>query len=154
MSTRPPDAATTELGDAFMSVSRELRHRQAAALEPFGLNPSEGRALRVLLRHQPMRLGDLASWLRVVPRSATDVADSLERLGLARREPDPADRRATLLSLTPAGTKLMQEIAEARQRQATGFFDRLSATDRTALARILAALATTEDYNGAGRPSK
>ena len=132
----------TELGDLFMSVARDLRRRQAHALEPFGLTPSESRALRVLSRHQPVRLGDLAAQLRVVPRSATDVVDALERSGLVARSADPADRRATLLSLTSTGAALLDEIGAARQREVNGFFDRLSAADRAALTGVLARLQT------------
>lgn len=132
--------AGAELGDAFMTVARDLRRRQAAALEPFGLTPSEGRALRVLAGDQPARLGDLASQLGVVPRSATDVADSLERAGLVQRMPDPADRRATLLAVTPAGNQVYGELTAARQREANGFFDRLPASERGELLDILRSL--------------
>lgn len=37
-----------ELTDVVMSVARLIRRRQVAALEPFGLSPSQSRALRVL----------------------------------------------------------------------------------------------------------
>ena len=93
-----------ELTDVVMSVARLIRRRQVAALEPFGLSPSQSRALRVLTRvGEPVRLGFLAERLRIVPRSATDVVDSLEEAGWVRRTPDPNDRRAVLLELTDAG---------------------------------------------------
>jgi len=38
------------------------------------------------------------------------VLDDLQRRDLLLREPDPADRRVRLLSLTPAGRRLQQAV--------------------------------------------
>ncbi len=140
-SRRPP---LDDVAEAFLGVAHQLRREQMRAMEPFGLTPSEGRALRVLVRHAPMRPGDLAAHLRVVPRSVTDVVDTLERAGLVERTPDPADRRATLLSLTEAGEALNQELGTSRQKVARRFFERVSADDRASLRRILADLVEPE----------
>jgi DNA-binding MarR family transcriptional regulator len=41
------------------------------------------------------------------------VLDDLQRRGLIRREPDPADRRAHLLSITPEGARLRRSVQAA-----------------------------------------
>ncbi|MFD0523947.1 MarR family winged helix-turn-helix transcriptional regulator [Paractinoplanes durhamensis] len=94
----------------------------------------------MLARHGDVRLSTLADHLRIAPRTATEVADDLARLGLAARHPDPDDRRATLLSLTPDGVDTAQSIRAARQSSGDEFFEALSPDDRTALSGILAKL--------------
>jgi DNA-binding MarR family transcriptional regulator len=84
-----------------------------------------------------MRLSDLAELLRIAARSTTEVVDSLEDKGLLARQPDPHDRRATLVALTEPGIALGEAIRSSRGTEAERVFDRLSTTDRAHLARIL-----------------
>ena len=125
------------LAESFWAVARRLRLRTRVALEPWDVSPSLGRALSVLSRHGDLRLSALAEHLRIVPRSATEVVDDLERFGLAERRPDPADRRATLVALTAEGAKTSRDIQHARQAEGDRFFAALDATDREDLTRIL-----------------
>jgi DNA-binding MarR family transcriptional regulator len=87
-----------------------------------------------------MRLSELSEHLRIAPRSTTEVVDGLQERGLVERLPDPADRRATLVSLTAAGRTTAASIRAARGAQGERFFAELSAEDRAALGRILAKL--------------
>lgn len=87
-----------------------------------------------------VRLKDLAERLRIAPRSATEVVDQLEAKCLVRREPDPTDRRATLIVATDAGQKLFSDVQAERRGKSTEYFSRLNAEDRAELARILAQL--------------
>ncbi|MEU4164864.1 MarR family transcriptional regulator [Actinoplanes sp. NPDC026670] len=123
--------------EAFWAVTRRLRVDIRVALEPWHVSPSQSRALGVLSRHGEMRLSALAEHLRIVPRSATEVIDDLEKRGLAVRKPDPSDRRATLVALTPEGVSTMQAINEARAAEADRLFAGLNPADRADLTRIL-----------------
>jgi DNA-binding MarR family transcriptional regulator len=125
------------LAELFWSVSRRLRHRTGKALEPFGVTPAQARALNVLLGDGGLRLSELADRLRIAPRSATEVVDDLQERELVARRPDPADRRATLVDLTPAGAATGAAIRAARQSEAERFFGALSAADRADLGRVL-----------------
>ena len=128
------------LSDSFRAVSRRLRIQSQKALAPWDVTPGQARALGVLSRHGPVRLGTLSEHLRIAPRSATEVADAVEMRGLVERRADPTDRRATLIALTPRGEEVMAAIRAARGAEAEEFFARLDADDRAALARILDAL--------------
>jgi DNA-binding MarR family transcriptional regulator len=48
--------------------------------------------------------------MRCDPSFVTNIADQLEKRGLATRESDPADRRVKRIVLTPAGLELKQRI--------------------------------------------
>ena len=125
------------LSEAFWAVARRLRHSTRVALEPWELSPSLARALSVLSRHGAMRLSGLADHLRIAPRTATEVVDDLARLGLASRHPDPEDRRATLVALTPAGSDTAKAIQASRQAEGERFFAALDDQDREDLIRLL-----------------
>jgi len=128
------------LFEAFWAVARRLRHRTRVTLEPWNITPSQSRAIGVLTRHGEMRLSALADHLRIAPRSATEVVDDLQDRGLAGRAPDPADRRATLVDLTPAGRAAGEAIQAARAAATERFFASLAEADRADLTRILRVL--------------
>ena len=125
------------LSEAFRSVARQLRDTSQDFLAPWDITPSQLRALRVLRRHGAMRLSELSGHLHIAARSTTEVVDALEARGLARRRPDPGDRRATLVEVSEHGVGVLDAIREARGTEAERVFDRLSRTDRVHLARIL-----------------
>jgi DNA-binding MarR family transcriptional regulator len=128
------------LSEGFGAVARRLRQASMESLARWDVTPSQWRALRVLTRHVVMRPSELSEHLRIAARSATEVIDSLEAKGLTKREADPQDRRATLVSLTEHGTELMEKIRSTRGTEAERVFDRLSPADRVNLARILRTL--------------
>jgi DNA-binding MarR family transcriptional regulator len=132
-----PDEPEESLAEAFRGVARQLRHQTQRTLAPWDVTPSQARALGVLTRHGPMRLGALSEYLRIAPRSATEVVDALVEAHLVERRPDPNDRRAILVALTSRGKEVAAKIRAARAAEAEGFFARLDEADRASLARIL-----------------
>lgn len=128
------------LAELFWAVARRLRHQSRRTLEPWEINPGHARALAVLLRHGALRLSTLAEHLHIAPRSTTEVVDGLEERGLVARQPDPDDRRATLVALTDEGTRVGTAIRAARDAEAERFFGDLNDADQSDLARILRTL--------------
>jgi DNA-binding MarR family transcriptional regulator len=57
-----------------------------------------------------MSAGDLAEASRLTTGAITAVIDRLERAGLARRVPDPTDRRRVLVELTPKAYAESREL--------------------------------------------
>jgi DNA-binding MarR family transcriptional regulator len=131
---------TGQLAELLMRAARVQRGRWREVLAPWDLTPSQVRALRVLVEQDGTRVSDLAEALHIAPRSATEVADSLESRGLVERTPDPRDRRAVLLRPTRAGRTLRAEVEAARAAGARELFARLAPDDRAELARLLRAL--------------
>ncbi|HLS45064.1 MAG TPA: MarR family transcriptional regulator [Ornithinicoccus sp.] len=87
-----------------------------------------------------LRLGTLAGWLQITPRSVTEVVDALEGLGLVARTPDPADRRAVLVGLTDQGRQTARSIRSARKAQSETILDELSPEQRAQLRASLLTL--------------
>lgn len=69
-------------------------------------------ALLNLLARDKARLTELATRLNTSKQALTFVVDRLERSGYLNRELDPADRRAKLIALTPAGHAAAAVTAE------------------------------------------
>ncbi|HET9127826.1 MAG TPA: MarR family transcriptional regulator [Propionibacteriaceae bacterium] len=126
-------------GELFARNARSLRRLWADAAAPFGLSPHQVRALRVI-GDAPIRPGALAERLHIAARSVTDVVDSLEQTGLIARAPDPGDRRAVVLDITPAGRRTLADVLVARDEAVEGWLGRLSERDRDELHRILTLL--------------
>lgn len=66
-----------------------------------------------------------------------DTLDELQRAGLIAREPDPADRRARLLSITPAGRRTRRAVRAAIQANENRLLASLPVADRRAFVRAL-----------------
>lgn len=80
---------------------------------PFDLTPLQYAVLGTIAAEpgvDQMTLGGLAALDR---SSAARLCVALEARGLLRRAPDPADRRALRLSLTPEGEKLLARAEPA-----------------------------------------
>ncbi|QMU80082.1 MarR family transcriptional regulator [Streptacidiphilus sp. PB12-B1b] len=124
-----------------MRAGKRMRRESFHRLSPYGITPSQGRALEVLARgahHGAMiRLNQLAERLRIAPRSVTTVVDALETAGLVARTQDPEDRRAILLQLTEAGQQMVEQIGRIRQEVAAEYFGAISSEQRGELLRLL-----------------
>ncbi|MGB3956171.1 MAG: MarR family transcriptional regulator [Brooklawnia sp.] len=131
-----------DLGELFSRVSRRFRRATLAALEPCGINPHQARALRMVIRHGPLRPSQLAQILGIALRSTTQVVDDLVELGLLTRVADPVDRRAVLVSASPAGIQRAEQISAIRGQQAHELLGGLSVDDRAELRRLLLILET------------
>ena len=70
-----------------------------------------------------------------------DLVDRLEASGWVQRRPDPDDRRARLVDLTPKGRKaLAAGIAASDQVEQSGFLQHYPDTDQLTLRRALNSL--------------
>ncbi len=81
--------------------------------------------LGVLFRveHEPSSPSSLAERERVTPPSMNRTLNALEQAGLITREPDPADARKVVVSITPTGREL---IIETRRLRTAWFSRRLA----------------------------
>lgn len=130
-----------------MRLARRWRHLGAG--ESSELAPHQQRALLALSRmvrggDVGVRVSVLAERLGIAARSATEVADALEGLGLIERRPDPSDRRAVLLELTELGHDRVLQVRERRRAAGEAAVSVLSAEDRAELRRLLTILLESE----------
>ena len=136
-----PDDAAEQIAALLDGI---VRRQRRASREGFGESVTHGqfRVLRTLDRaDRALRLSELAAQLGIVPRSATSVVDDLEAAGLVERQPDPHDRRATLVDLTPNGRHILNTLREKRRDVMVSQLSRLTDTEQRTLAHLLQRLA-------------
>jgi MarR family transcriptional regulator, transcriptional regulator for hemolysin len=68
-----------------------------------------------LEHHEGLKQSELAEMLDLQPITLTRLVDRLCQNGMVERRPDPNDRRAKRLHLTPLARPLMDRLAELGQ---------------------------------------
>src|SRR5258705_13782238 len=89
------------LGFLLHEVARLLRRRFEQNARGFGLTRSQWHVLAYLANNEGINQCGLADLLEIEPITLCRIVDKLQALGLVERHPDPSDRRARRLPLTP-----------------------------------------------------
>jgi DNA-binding MarR family transcriptional regulator len=143
MMTAEPDAMdhddTARLYLAVGRLTRSLRRVGSGSAE---LGHGAVSALFTLVNHGSMRLGDLAAREGVAPPTLSRIVASLVEGGYVRREPDPNDGRASLVTATETGRQVASGVYSIRLRELRRRLIRLSPDQ---LRLLVAALPALED---------
>jgi DNA-binding MarR family transcriptional regulator len=123
-----------QLDDVIIGLRRITLNRQ-------GLSLTAAATLTTLRRSGPSRLTDLAVTEGVSQPSMTALVARLADQGLVQRHTDPADRRAVLIELTPAGGDLLDQRREDRAGRLAAPLDGLPDDDVRRITEALPALA-------------
>jgi DNA-binding MarR family transcriptional regulator len=147
------DTAERMAGRLFSLAPRLVEILDLGARE-YGMSYARGRVVAALHSLGPVQMHTLSKAVGVRPRTITDFVDALEADGWVERHPDPGDRRATRVALTPAGQTafvslldgyrglardLVSGIPEADLRQAVSVIEHISARLDDAVSRGTAA---------------
>jgi DNA-binding MarR family transcriptional regulator len=94
-----------ELIDELVSEFRSAGNQDSAfdnlAAERLGINRTDLHCLNIIENSGGLTAGQLATEAGLTTGAVTGVIDRLERVGFARRVPDPEDRRRVNLEVTP-----------------------------------------------------
>ena len=99
-----------ELGDEVRANQRATDAVDELLAEALGINRTDARCMDILDQHGRMSAGDLAEASRLTTGAITAVIDRLERAGIARRVPDPSDRRRVLVEPTEKALEFANEL--------------------------------------------
>ncbi|HEX5960941.1 MAG TPA: MarR family transcriptional regulator [Rhodanobacteraceae bacterium] len=115
------------------------------------LNFTQFLALKLLGQEETMTPVELARALHYNPGALTRLLDKLEQRGHLRRVPDPDDRRALRLELTPQGKALRKRVIGYCNGAANRTFACTSAREREqlqgVLTRVLDAIRATREQH-------
>ena len=115
---------------AITRAARRLRQEAGSSL-----SPSQGAALATIDRHGPLTPSEVATRERIQRPTATRVIARLEESGLVVRAADPADRRSSLVSHSPAGAALLDEVRTRKDAFLSQRLEALGREDRATLER-------------------
>ncbi|MFJ5881575.1 MarR family winged helix-turn-helix transcriptional regulator [Kitasatospora cineracea] len=131
----------------YNAVGDRLRERH-------GIVTSQYEFLQYLHEHPGCRVADLAAEFAIGVGATSKSIDRMEKQGWAARQPNPEDRRSSLLALTPAG----EQLAAAAGRTFAAALAELLGTDLDApaldrLARTLSTLRAALERDRTGTPA-
>jgi len=131
--------------DLVIALYRLSRVQRAIAREALAELGGQGfAALAVVHREGPVRVSTVAEQLSVDLSVASRQVGALTLAGYVEREPDPEDRRATRINLTPEGTRVLRDSHRRMVAITATAVQEWSAEDVTSLAAQLERL--REDF--------
>jgi DNA-binding MarR family transcriptional regulator len=136
-----------ELRYLVLGAQREGARTLADLLQPAGLTPAQAEVIAVLRDADgPLTVRELGDRLVCEGGSPSRLVSSVVAAGLIERGERAGDRRAVVLSLTPAGRRAAREVAAAERELYEWLGGALSERETAALVRGLRKLV-------AGRPA-
>ena len=94
----------------LMRAANSARSYASRSLNDSNLTLTQFAVLEALYHLGPMSLSDIARKVLTTGGNLTMVVGNLEKLGLARRQSCPEDRRVLIVALTPKGKTLLRDI--------------------------------------------
>ena len=134
------DRLNLKLVIALLRATKALE----AALTPMfterGITFAQFGVLEFLYHKGPARISTIIEKTLSSGGCMTVVIRNLEKLGLAKREQDSGDARASLIALTPRGKALMAELFPAHLKTLKEFMSGLDEAEKRAVAGALKGL--------------
>jgi DNA-binding MarR family transcriptional regulator len=103
---------------ALEGLMEAFQQEQRGLFRDRKLTPVQFVVLRWLTNDEEANMSKLAGLLGVRPQTVTPIVDTLEKAGWLRRVWSTADRRESLLVVTPTGKRLLRSVR-------TSFFEKL-----------------------------
>jgi DNA-binding MarR family transcriptional regulator len=119
-----------------------------------GVGAGHFELLRYVGGHPGARVADLASAFAIGVGTTSKIADRLEKEGWLERRPNPANRRSSLLALTPAGESVVsraEPVWQAAIQEILG--GAVTPEELTALSLALGALRSDLERRHLGLPT-
>jgi DNA-binding MarR family transcriptional regulator len=135
-----PEEARVRAWPELVRVVQLIQRRVVAVLTEHELTLPQFDVLATLRFGEGVTQQELAERLLVTKGNVCGVLDRLERLDWVERRPDPNDRRANRLHLTPAGRRKVAAVLPAHDALIADALGGIDAGDVAALRRILWAL--------------
>ena len=142
-----------QVAAGFFQLGLYLRSKQWRNAERSGLTSTQISILGFLKRRGPNRVMVLAKLVGITEATASRAISTLERKGLVEKSADPDDGRATRISLTATGIRLMSrqsEFPEALLEALAG----LDPIESTVLHRVLSKVILHLQETGAIEPQR
>ncbi len=143
-----PDLDVSSMGliGRVRNIDLHLTREMEKVFTEFGLNVSSFDVLATLRRTgHPYRLspGEMLATLMVTSGTMTNRIDQLEKAGLVLREPNPADGRGFLISLTDKGLALIDRAIESHVKNQERLVAGLTTEQQQQLNQLLSQFLTS-----------
>jgi MarR family transcriptional regulator, multiple antibiotic resistance protein MarR len=131
----------------YNAVNDRLRERH-------GIVTSQYEFLRYLREHPESRVADLAAEFAIGIGATSKGIDRLERSGWVARQPNPSDRRSSLLALTDEGARLVDAAEQTFTSRVTELVEgALDQRQAGVVAEVLKVLRAALERDRIGMPT-
>jgi DNA-binding MarR family transcriptional regulator len=127
------DRHVVEIEDLLRNVSTMLKKRGRDIISRFEITPPQLDALLVLREYGDLTMGELCQKMFLACSTATDLIDRMERNGLIERVRDTADRRVIRLKVLLKGTKVIDDVLDARRNYLATILTEIDVADKDRL---------------------
>lgn len=134
---------TKDVYQRLREITVYLEFGDRMTLEGVLLEPLSYNALLLLDSEGGLRMGELRDRLLCDKSRMTRVVDRLEQFGLAERQVDPKDRRATQVVITPKGQSQLARARQVHDASLEKRFGALSRREQDQLEQLLEKLANS-----------
>jgi len=138
----PSFSINREFAFLLNDVARLLRTYADHMAAQFGMTRAQWAVLVRLQRSEGLNQSELAELLDLQPITLTRLLDKLCDSGLIERRPDPADRRAKRLFLTPAARPVLERLGVLGEETMA---NTLAGVDRDNVEQMVSKLAIVKD---------
>ncbi|MGC4088244.1 MAG: MarR family transcriptional regulator [Polyangiaceae bacterium] len=129
---------TEQIGYLMKSIIKKWRGTLDHRLARLGMSEARWFCLLHLGRAAaPMPQVELAEAMGITPPSLVKLLDRLEEDGWVERQPEPQDRRAKRVSLTPKAREMVKVIEDEAQQLRQEVWKGIPASDRQICLRVL-----------------
>ncbi len=125
------------IGFLLNDSARLFRRAFNARTRSSGITALQWRLITYLKRHAGIRQGPLAELIEVEPITLSRMVDRLAEADLVERRPDPTDRRAWQLYLTPRAADLLNEMRSVAEQLTEDATEGLNAGERDQLIALV-----------------
>lgn len=105
-----------------------------------GVSTAEGHLLTYLAAYAPCSIGEVRRVFGLKGSTLTSMLDRLQKSGLLRREPNPADRRSLLLAIEPPGERIASALREEIETFEADLKRRISNRDLAGFSAVMKAV--------------
>ncbi|MFF7155988.1 MarR family transcriptional regulator [Streptomyces sp. NPDC008139] len=155
-----PPRPLSKSADARLLTEAVTRLRRALRVSVGGDDPWEAlpmaqvELLQVLGEYSPARIGDLAVRRRLAASTVSGLIGPMIAAGLVARQTDPADRRASVVTLTAAGRERLAAWTLAHERRMDAALEALPDADLRAVRAALPALFRLAEFLDGPAPAQ
>lgn len=109
------DNINNRIEEKIRYISRYLNEYTKDHLKCYNLTLGRFHVLRVIMKSQPVSMGEIHEELHMANSTVTVIVDYLQEAELVKRRRDSKDRRVVLLEITDQGREIMESLLKKRQ---------------------------------------
>jgi DNA-binding MarR family transcriptional regulator len=136
----PLMSSTIEISQGMFKLYHQVSRLVNECMMDEGVSLARSKFLLLLDCQGPQRSTDIACALGCAPRPVTDAIVGLERVKLVKREPDPKDRRAKIVSITDTGRAVISAAQQPQHKTIEAIFNVLTEDQKQHLKEIIRCL--------------